>query len=64
MTDTQTQRMVGAYGLKAANTPNLDSLAAAGIRFDNTYTYAPYTPSHAGIFTGMNPNHQWGLVVY
>lgn len=28
---------VGAYGSRIAKTPNIDSLAAAGVRFDRAY---------------------------
>ena len=39
MTDTQNKSMVGAYGNPRVDTPNLDRLAATGIRFERAYTH-------------------------
>ena len=38
MTDATRQDMVGCYGNPAMHTPNLDALAAGGIRYQNAYT--------------------------
>lgn len=47
---------LGAYGATAIRTPNIDSLAAGGIRFENGYaTSATSTPSRYAMFTGMYP---------
>lgn len=47
---------VSAYGSRTINTPNIDALASAGIRFDNAYaTSATSTPSRYGMLTGMYP---------
>ncbi len=47
---------VSAYGSRTISTPNIDSLADAGIRFDNAYaTSATSTPSRYGMLTGMYP---------
>ena len=47
---------VSAYGSHTIHTPNIDSLAKAGIRFDNAYaTSATSTPSRYGMLTGMYP---------
>jgi len=47
---------LGCYGDKAANTPNLDKLAAEGVRFDNCFTTSPVcAPVRSGIITGMYP---------
>ncbi len=62
MTDTQTKDMVGAYGLPQADTPNLDRLAAEGIRFERAYTACPLcTPARGAIFSGLHPqiNGAW-----
>ena len=62
MTDTQNLSMVGAYGDPSVDTPNLDRLAASGIRFDRAYTTCPLcTPARGGIFTGQYPqvNGAW-----
>lgn len=62
MTDTQSRNMVGAYGEKRMDTPNLDRLAAGGVRFDRAYTTCPLcTPARSGIFSGTHPtvNGAW-----
>jgi arylsulfatase A-like enzyme len=44
---------VGFQGLKDFSTPNLDKLAADGIRFTNGYVTGPYcSPTRAGLLTG------------
>lgn len=54
--DTLRADRVGSYGYKAAETPNLDRLAAEGARFERAYTPVPITlPSHSVIFTGTYP---------
>ena len=56
MTDTQNREMVGCYGNPGMNTPNLDRLAAEGIRFDRAYTTSPVcTPARGSIFSGLHP---------
>jgi uncharacterized sulfatase len=62
MTDTQLRDMVGAYGHPAVDTPNLDRLAAEGLRFDRAYTACPLcTPARSAIFSGTHPtvNGAW-----
>lgn len=47
---------VSAYGSTTISTPNIDSLAKAGVRFDNAYaTSATSTPSRYAMMTGMYP---------
>ena len=54
--DTVRSDHLGCYGDKAAETPNLDGLAAHGVRFDHAVTAAPITmPSHATMLTGLYP---------
>jgi arylsulfatase A-like enzyme len=54
--DTLRGDRVGAYGYTRPTTPNLDQLAAGGIRFDDAIAQAISTPaSHASILTGLNP---------
>jgi choline-sulfatase len=54
--DTTRADHIGAYGASQARTPNLDALAARGVRFDDVVTTAPITgPAHAAIFTGQYP---------
>lgn len=45
------------YGHPHIQTPNLDRLAAEGIRFTNFYSAAPVcSPSRVGLLTGRSPN--------
>jgi arylsulfatase A-like enzyme/tetratricopeptide (TPR) repeat protein len=54
--DTLRADRVGCYGDENARTPNLDGLAAAGVRFENAVSPAPLTlPSHATLLTGLDP---------
>ncbi len=54
--DTIRADRVGCYGYAAAGTPNLDRLAAEGVRFANAYAQVPLTlPSHCSIMTGTYP---------
>lgn len=44
---------IGVQGGKAVPTPNIDALAAAGVRCTNGYVSSPYcSPSRAGFLTG------------
>lgn len=44
---------VGFHGCKDIPTPNLDALAAAGVRYTNGYVSGPYcSPTRAGLLTG------------
>ncbi len=44
---------VGFHGCKDIPTPNLDALAASGVRFSNGYVSGPYcSPTRAGLLTG------------
>ncbi len=53
--DTLRADALGSYGGPAA-TPNLDRLAAAGVRFEFAHAHAVVTlPSHASILTGVYP---------
>ncbi|HCS49026.1 MAG TPA: hypothetical protein DIW61_12525, partial [Candidatus Aminicenantes bacterium] len=54
--DTTRADRLGCYGQARARTPNLDGLAAAGVRFENVYSQVPLTtPSHCSILTGTYP---------
>jgi choline-sulfatase len=54
--DTVRADHLGCYGDAAIETPAIDTLAAAGVRFENAYAQAPITlPSHAVILTGTYP---------
>jgi arylsulfatase A-like enzyme len=64
---------VGFHGCKDIPTPNLDALAASGVKFSNGYVSGPYcSPTRAGFLTGkyqqrfgheFNPNEDNGLPV-
>ena len=44
---------IGVHGGKAVPTPNIDKLAASGIRCTSGYVSSPYcSPSRAGLLTG------------
>src|SRR5687768_90721 len=44
---------VGFHGCKDIPTPNLDALAASGVRFTSGYVTGPYcSPTRAGLLTG------------
>jgi len=54
--DTTRADRLGCYGYGKAKTPNLDYLAANGIRFENVFCQVPLTtPSHCSILTGTYP---------
>lgn len=59
MTDQQRCDSLGCYGSDFVQTPNVDSLARDGIRFDNCYVANTIcTPSRASIMTGKHlPGH-------
>ncbi|MFO0848712.1 MAG: sulfatase [Gemmataceae bacterium] len=51
---------LGCYGDRAAKTPNIDALAAAGTRFTRAFaSVASCSPSRATLLTGL-PTHQCG----
>ena len=50
---------LGCYGSEI-RTPNLDGLAASGLRFSQMYNSARCCPSRASLLTGLNP-HQTGV---
>ncbi len=54
--DTTRRDRLGCYGYGEPTSPTLDSLANAGVVFENAVTPVPVTlPAHATILTGMDP---------
>ncbi|MEQ8766863.1 MAG: sulfatase [Planctomycetota bacterium] len=55
--DTLRADHVGCYGYPKGTTPNLDALAAAGMRAEDVTSQAPYTlPSHVSMLSGQFPS--------
>ena len=58
MSDEHNKRVLGAAGHKVIQTPNLDRLAASGVRFTDAYCNSPIcVPSRASFQTGR-PVHE------
>jgi arylsulfatase A-like enzyme len=57
MTDDQGWGDTSYNGNKFLKTPNLDAMAAAGLRFDDFYAAAPVcSPTRGSVLTGRHPN--------
>ena len=59
MSDDMGYSDIGCYGSEI-NTPELDDLAANGLRFTQFYNTARCCPTRASLMTGLNP-HQAGV---
>lgn len=56
--DTLRPDRLGCYGATRVETPAIDGLARAGVRFDQAFTPVPLTlPAHWTILTGVEPWH-------
>jgi len=57
LSDEHSRRVLGCYGHPMIRTPNLDRLAAGGVRFSDAYTNSPIcVPARASLATGRYPH--------
>ena len=57
LSDEHSRRVLGCYGHTMIKTPNLDRLAARGVRFSDAYCNSPIcVPSRASLATGRYPH--------
>ncbi len=56
LTDDQATWGVGAYGNREVSTPNIDSIAKEGMKFNQAFTSPVCSPSRAMILTGKYPH--------
>lgn len=71
LADDLGKEWIGCYGAEAALTPNIDALAAGGMKFRNAWSMPQCTPSRVALLTGTYPwrngwvNHwdvpRWGV---
>lgn len=66
LTDDQAWPTLGCYGGKYVPTPNLDRLAAEGVRFTDAYVTPQCTPTRASLLTGQHTarNGMWHVIPY
>jgi arylsulfatase A len=65
MADDLGYECLGAYGGRSYRTPNLDALAASGLRFDNCFSTPKCSPSRVTILTGrytVRTTMKWGHI--
>jgi arylsulfatase A-like enzyme len=55
--DTVRAKSMSLYGYEHRTTPIIDSIAAGGVTFEQTWSTSPWTlPAHASMFTGHYPH--------
>ena len=60
LVDDLGKEWVSSYGAEDILTPNIDSLAKSGIRFNNVYSMPQCTPTRVTLLTGQYPyKHGW-----
>ena len=60
MVDDLGKEMISYYGSERVRTPNIDALAAAGMRFNNAYSMPQCVPTRVTVLTGQYPfRHGW-----
>lgn len=63
LSDDQGTLDANCYGSTDLQTPNIDKLAATGVRFTQSYSYAVCCPARAALLTGRHPQrggvHFW-----
>ncbi|MEE8451644.1 MAG: sulfatase-like hydrolase/transferase [Thermoguttaceae bacterium] len=55
MVDDLGKEWVSCYGAEEIETPNVDALAAGGMKFNNAYSMPQCTPTRATLLTGQYP---------
>ena len=59
LSDQHAFDVMGCYGDDVVRTPNIDRLAAHGVRFENAYTASPLcVPARMSLLTGQYPSRQ------
>ena len=55
MLDDLGKEWISCYGAEDIKTPNIDALAAGGMKFNNAYSMPQCTPSRTTLLTGKYP---------
>jgi len=55
LADDLGKEWISAYGAENITTPNIDKLAATGMKFDNAWSHPQCTPSRVALITGQYP---------